>query len=98
MKTYIIKKDGIPRPHGSFSILPHPIPEGFPAVFYPTVMSAPQSIILQLEWDFGDGEKSPRILTRHAYEKAGTYEVILNAIDNYGNISTEKRTIKVIKK
>ena len=98
MKSYITKKEGISRPHGSFSVLPHPIPEGFPAVFYPTVMSAPQSIILQLEWEFGDGEKSPRILTRHAYEKAGIYEVILKTIDNYGNISTEKRTIKVIKK
>lgn len=98
MKSYITKKQGIPIPHGSFSILPHPIPEGFSAIFYPTVMTAPQSIILQLEWDFGDGEKSPRILTRHAYGKAGTYEVSLKAIDNYGNESFSKQLIRVIKK
>jgi hypothetical protein len=98
MKSYITKKDGIPRPHGSFSILPYPIPEGFSAIFYPTVMSAPKSILLELEWDFGDGIKSPRILTRHAYEKAGIYEVTLKAMDNFGNISIDKRIVRVIKK
>ena len=98
MKSYITKKEGVAPPHVSFSILPYPITEGFSAVFYPTVMSAPESILLELEWDFGDGEKSPRILTRHAYEKAGIYEVTLKATDNFGIISNEKRIIRVIKK
>ncbi len=98
MKSYITEREGITPPHVSFSILPYPITEGFSAIFYPTVMSAPESILLELEWDFGDGEKSPRILTRHAYEKAGIYEVTLRAMDNFGNITTEKRTVRVIKK
>ncbi len=97
MKSYITKKEGITPIKGSFSILPYPIPEGFSAIFYPTVLTAPESIVLELEWDFGDGEKSPRILTRHAYEKAGTYKVTLKAIDNYGNESLSKRLIRVIK-
>ena len=97
MKSYITKKEGITPIKGSFSILPYPIPEGFSTIFYPTVLTAPESIVLELEWDFGDGEKSPRILTRHAYEKAGTYKVTLKAIDNYGNESLSKRLIRVIK-
>ena len=98
MQNFISKKEGITPPHVSFSILPYPIPEGFSVIFYPTVMSAPESILLELEWDFGDGEKSPRLLTKHAYEKAGTYEVTLKATDNFGNISIDKRNVRVIKK
>jgi hypothetical protein len=98
MQKYMTKKEGVIAPHVSFSILPYPITEGFSAVFYPTVMSAPESILLELEWDFGDGEKSPRILTRHAYDEAGTYEVTLKATDNFGNVSIDKRPIRVIKK
>ncbi len=98
MQKYITKKEGVTSPHISFSILPYPITEGFSVIFYPTVMSAPESILLELEWDFGDGEKSPRLLTRHAYEKAGKYEVSLTAMDNFGNKSIEKRCVRVIKK
>jgi len=98
IQKYITKKEGTIPPHVSFSILPFPIVEGFSAVFYPTVMSGPESILLELQWDFGDGEISPRILTRHAYEKAGTYEVTLTATDNFGQKSIEKRIVRVIKK
>ena len=48
-------------------------------------MIAPESIVIELEWDFGDGEKSQRILTRHAYEKGGTHEVSFKVKDNFGN-------------
>lgn len=98
INTFIIKKDGATPPHGSFAIIPQVATEGFPALFYPTILIAPESIVMKLEWDFGDGEKSNLMLTRHAYEKAGTYEVTLKAIDNYENLSTTRRLIRVIEK
>jgi hypothetical protein len=98
MKSYISKREEITKPYGYFAILPNPVEQGFSAVFYPIVMHAPESIILGFEWDFGDGEKSQRLITRHAYEKAGTYEVQLNAFDNFGNQYSSKQLIRVIKK
>lgn len=48
-------------------------------------MIAPESIVIELEWDFGDGKKSQCILTRHAYERVGTHEVFFKVKDNFGN-------------
>ena len=98
LSEFIEKKDGIIKPTVFFSVMPHPIPEKFAAAFFPTVFNCPESITLKFDWDFGDGATSSSIITRHSYEKAGTYEVIFTITDNYGNISSSKQKIRVIKK
>ncbi len=98
VRAFIKKKSGLTPPSGSFTVIPHPIEEDFPAFFYPTVINAPESIVMDFKWSFGDGETSSIILTRHAYKKAGTYEVSFKVVDNYGNESIAKQIIRVIKK
>jgi hypothetical protein len=96
--VFLKKKPGILPPSGSFMVFPHPIVEDYPAIFVPTVFNAPESIVMDFDWNFGDGESSNRILTRHAYKKAGTYEVSFKVIDNYENVTIMKKIVRVIKK
>ncbi|MHA1805021.1 MAG: M28 family peptidase [Promethearchaeota archaeon] len=96
--SLITPKKEIPPPSGDFMIFPYPFEEEFKALFVPTVLNAPKSILLKLMWEFGDGETSDVILTRHAYQKAGTYLARLKILDNHGNQNVVEKTIKVLKK
>ncbi|MFO7796204.1 MAG: M28 family peptidase [Promethearchaeati archaeon] len=96
MQQFMTKKEVIDPPSGFFDVLPYPVPVGYSALFHPTVFTAPESISLDFEWDFGDGETSNIILTKHAYEKPGIYEVKFKISDNFGNVNTINRNIRVI--
>jgi hypothetical protein len=98
LKQFIEKKDGIEPPSGFFDVLPYPVPVGYSAIFYPTVFYCPESIAIDFEWDFGDGDTSNIILTKHAYNKPGTFIVKFTVTDNFGNVGIIKRTIRVIEK
>jgi Zn-dependent M28 family amino/carboxypeptidase len=95
---FIDETYGFESPSGFFDVLPYPVPVDYSALFYPTVFTCPESIALDFEWDFGDGNKSNIILTRHEYKKPGIYNVMFTITDNYGNKETIKRTIRVIKR
>ena len=97
IKEFINKKEGIQAPIGTFTTFPYPIVENFSAYFVPVPMHAPDSIILDATWDFGDGESDSILLTRHEYKKPGIYDVSCTYTDNYGNTSTVKRKVHVIK-
>jgi hypothetical protein len=97
-KQLITQKQGITPPTGSFTVTPNPIVEGNPAIFHVAVFTAPQSIILDLNWDFGDGNTAKLPITIHAYQKAGTYKATLKFTDNYGNTGTAQKLVRVIKK
>nr|MDO8091297.1 M28 family peptidase [Candidatus Sigynarchaeota archaeon] len=94
----ITKREGVAPATGMFTVTPHPVIEGQPAVFHVTVFTSPESIILDLNWDFGDGATSKLPIAIHTYERAGTYEASLKTVDNYGNTSTVKKLVRVIKK
>ena len=94
---FIKKKDGITPPSGSFMNFPYPIVEKFPTFFAPVLFDAPDSIIVDITWDFGDGESESILIARHEYEKAGTYEASCTCTDNYGNVVFMKRIVQVIK-
>ncbi|MEX2725311.1 MAG: M28 family peptidase [Candidatus Freyarchaeota archaeon] len=98
INEFVTKKQEVTIPTGSFTVTPNPVAEGSPAIFHVAVFTAPQSIILDLTWDFGDGNKAKLPITVHAYQKAGTYEATLKFIDNYGNTGTAKKIVRVIKK
>lgn len=94
----ITEKKEFSLPLTSFSVTPHPIIKGTPAIFHIPVFSINESIIIDITWDFGDGKQSKIPLTVHNYRKEGTYEVTLQVIDNYGNTITSKQPVRVIKK
>ncbi len=96
LQQFIEKKEGIETPSGFFEVLPYPVPVGYSAIFFPTVFYCPESIAIDFEWDFGDGDTSNIILTKHAYNKPGIYDVKFKVTDNFGNVGIIKRTIRVI--
>jgi len=98
LHQFIEEKKGYEPPTGFFDILPYPVPVDYSAVFYPTVFRSPESIALDFEWNFGDGETSNIILTRHAYEKPGIYNVKFTITDNYGNVESIERKIRVVER
>jgi hypothetical protein len=98
LQQFIENKEGIEAPSGFFDVVPYPVPVGFKAIFHPTVFYGPESVVLDFEWDFGDGTTSDMILTRHAYEKPGLYDVKFSIMDNFGTKGSIKRTIRVIER
>ena len=98
IRDFIKKKEGISPPiSGTFMVFPYPIVEGYPSFFAPIICYAPESIVMDVTWDFGDGESNSIILTRHEYEKAGTYEVSCTYTDNFDNAFMIKKSVQVIK-
>lgn len=50
---------------------------------------------LRFIWDFGDGSALTGVSVRHAWERAGNYEVSLTAIDQDGDDAIARRTLTV---
>jgi len=46
-------------------------------------------------WDFGDGASATTQVARHAYDEAGTFEVVLTVTDSDGNTASATRTVTV---
>jgi len=98
VNKFIIKKEEIPKPSVYFDVVPEVLTVGDFAVFVPSVISNPDSILLSYEWDLGDGMKSKSLMMVHAYRKPGSYTVRFKVIDNYGNSATQERVIRVVEK
>lgn len=50
---------------------------------------------LRFIWDFGDGSALTGVSVRHAWERAGSYDVSLTAIDQDGDDAIARRTVTV---
>jgi len=98
IKSLITPNKEIKKPSISFQIIPEVPIQGEDAIFVPTTLDSPESIILSFEWDFGDGKKVNQLLMRHRYIKPGVYLVKLKATDNYGNIGEFEKILKVLNK
>jgi len=98
IKEFVTRKPGAAPPSGHFTVTPNPVPEGCPAIFHITVFTAPESVVLEVEWDFGDGATSTSLIGVHAYQKPGTYRATLKVTDSNGNTVTAKRTVRVTRK
>ena len=98
INDFIIKKEGTRKPSVYFYFIPEVLTVGDFAVFVPSVISSPDSIILSSEWDLGDGMVSKSIMMIHAYRKPGSYKVRYKIIDNFGNEATQERLLRVVEK
>jgi hypothetical protein len=94
----IISNENISKPSIFFFVVPEILTVGDFAIFVPSVVSSPESILLSCEWDFGDGMKSKSIMMIHTYRKAGSYNVRFKVMDNFGNEATQERVIRVVEK
>jgi hypothetical protein len=96
IREFIKKKEGFSSPSGTFMVFPYPIVQNFSTFFVPLPFQNPDSIIMDVTWDFGDGESNSILLTRHEYKKPGTYEASCTFTDNYDNRFTIKKKVYVI--
>lgn len=95
---FIIKKEGVTSPSVVFYVIPEVITAGVLAIFVPSVIVSPESVILSFEWTFEDGMTSDRIIMIRTFRKAGTYKVWFKIKDNFGNENTYEKTVKVLEK
>ncbi len=65
-----------------------PVKNAFCYTFYEeTSMENKDTLNMDYEWDFGDGQKARGLKTRHCYQKYGSYAVRLNVVEkNSGEV------------
>jgi hypothetical protein len=98
INKFIVKREGTRNLSVYFHFVPEVLTVGDFAVFVPSVISSPESILLSSEWDLGDGMVSKSIMMIHAYRKPGSYKVRFKVIDNFGNEATQERVLRVVEK
>ncbi|TFG28142.1 MAG: M28 family peptidase [Promethearchaeota archaeon] len=98
INQFITKKEGVTIPSVVFYVIPEVITAGVLAIFVPSVIVSPESVILSFEWTFDDGMTSDRIIMVRAFRKPGTYHVRFKIIDNFGNENIYEKEVKVLEK
>ncbi len=58
----------------------------------------PDGFIVEVKWDFGDGETCTEKNSTHVYDKAGTYTVTLEVTDDKGATSKTSKNIEILNK
>lgn len=85
MDGFIVPKSGMKSPSFQINAIPNPTAVKNPIVFYVTSFDDPESVILKIEWDFGDGTPGAEgPLTHHAYEKPGLYRMKVTIMNAHG--------------
>jgi Tol biopolymer transport system component len=69
--------------------------EGSQITFYGTGSYDPDGIIVNYEWDFGDGETATGATPTHAYGDNGEYAVTLRVTDDDGGVGTDTSIVTV---
>lgn len=68
---------------------------GVPVPFDGSHSNDPDGNIITYDWDFGDSTFGSGIRPTHAYDQAGTYEVVLKITDGYNATSTSSTTATI---
>lgn len=82
-----------PRPTLIFTYFPENPKQGEKVKF-----SNESSGYKEWQWDFGDGTKSAIHSPEHTYQKDGTYQVTLQALNTSGKTETTSKTIVILSK
>ena len=98
INEFITKNDKATHPSVSFYVIPEILTVGERAIFVPSVMLSPESIILSYKWDFDDGTTSDQVLEVRTFRKPGSYNVAYSIKDNFGNTSESTRVVRVLEK
>jgi hypothetical protein len=98
INQFITKKEGITIPSVVFYVIPEVVTVGVLAIFVPSVIVSPDSVILAFEWKFEDGMTSDRIIMVRTFRKPGNHKVTFKIKDNFGNENIYEKTIKVLEK
>jgi Zn-dependent M28 family amino/carboxypeptidase len=80
----------------SFGFLPEPAPVGEPTLFCINDFGDPDEVLVDLQWDFGDGRQARGPVTYNVYEKPGRYTVKVTITDSGGYRSVFERVLWVV--
>lgn len=98
INQFIKKKEGIIFPSATFYVVPEILTAGVMAIFVPSVLLSPESIILSFKWEAEDGMISDSILMVRNFRKPGSYKVSFTIKDNFGNENSYSKVIRVLEK
>jgi hypothetical protein len=98
MMHFITKNENILTPSISIFTIPDVLTAGTLAIFVPSVITSPESVILSFQWKFEDGMISDRLIMVRNFRKSGNYKVSFTIKDNFGNSFTCEKTIRVLEK
>jgi microbial collagenase len=65
-------------------------------VWFIADVADPDGTIIQVRWDFGDGETSGAWSPEHVYGREGTYTVTLVAVDDRGGVVQARIVVSVM--
>ncbi|TFF83729.1 MAG: M28 family peptidase [Promethearchaeota archaeon] len=98
MTNFITKNEEVTTPSISIFTIPDVLSAGTLAIFVPSVITSPESVILSFQWKFEDGMTSDRLIMVRNFRKPGNYKIIFTIKDNFGNSYTCKKMIRVLEK
>jgi len=82
-------------PEASFTISAQTGQAPFTVNFSALLSSDEDGVVVQFEWDFGDGTSGTGRSVSHTYTTAGTFVVVLRVTDDDGDSDTTQKTIYI---
>jgi PKD repeat protein len=55
----------------------------------------PEGLVVDFDWDFGDGTTATGVRAVHVYEKAGSYTLLLTVADDPGATDTASAQLTI---
>lgn len=83
-------------PLARFSFSPKEPKVGEPVTFDASASKDPDGKIISYLWDFGDGATAQEVITTHAFQKDGEYDVTLQVTDDRGANAQLTKTVQVL--
>ena len=94
--TITVWPESMPSPVADFTYSPSMPSVSYATTFDATSTNASGALIMSYAWDFGDANVTTTEPTiEHVYTTAGTYDVSLTVMNNYGDSDTKTETITV---